>query len=362
MYTTACRNNNGDNGQFDNTFSSLSVSLFQSNINIENMLHNRRLFLLDATINIGRLALPMVSMVYSCSASAQSIPHGPDERSVIVAPYATSVEALIPAIRVRQMIDQSIDITKQLVKINNTEEQSLSSINPKTMMIASNQQEKDELLQHLQQLLLQKQNFTSLYDTNNSMMKSTPPSQQISSSYKQRYNENRAKLDALAQPGALLAQRGEIATWKRLQQKEYELEQNDEIRMALNIYMNNIVYTSKQYTLTVPNDVRKQMIRNEQLPDILQQVVPSDIDLRTLYRNMILTNMQDARAELQYQCRNRLATIENDNIQNQKQQHLSSFDVQELLYLLQQARDALQQWFNMIELNEITNAELAMTT
>ena len=137
-----------------------------------------------------------------------------------------------------------------------------------------------------------------------------------------------------------MVQRGEIATWQRLQQQEQILEEKDEIRAALNCYMNQIQYSTSQYTLTVPNDQRKQMIRTDTLPDVLQQVVPSDMDLRTLYRNMVLTSMQEARAELQYQwSRN------------------NEWDGNELLLLLRQAQAATHDWFQMIDPNEIRRAE-----
>jgi hypothetical protein len=329
---------------------------------------DRKSFLQDTIINIGQLhvLLPIVSVTTSSSCSAAvtvteqttSSSNGTDERSDIVAPFATSVEALIPAIRVRNMIDQCIDITKQIITVQQQQQQQ------------NEQRQVESLAEQLQQLLFEKQNFTSSYDVNTSI-----PSKRtgISTSYKERYDDNRSKLNLIQQPGALFVQRGEIATWERLQQKEYELEQNDEIRKALNVYMNNIIYSSKQYTLRVPANERKVMIRNDILPDILQQVIPSDIDLRTLYRNMVLTSIQDARAELQYQLKqyqlkqyDKKTTNNTRNNKQVEQQPSSSsssssidveLDVQELLYLLVQAHDALQQWFNMIDSNEIQRAE-----
>ena len=276
----------------------------------------------------------------SSSSSSLSEPIN-DSTTTTTIPYATSVQALIPAIRVRKNIDQSIQLTNEIMRWQQQQHQQKLTTNNTTQQ----DPEIATLLFQLQQLLLSPQNFTSNGMTTSAKSDDVvvvvgSSSTDIAKSYRDRYQENRSPLAIWSQPGAFLVQRGEIATWQRLRQQEQILEQQDEIRAALNCYMNQIQYSTSQYTLTVPNDQRKQMIRTDTLPDVLQQVVPSDMDLRTLYRNMILTSMQEARAELQYQwSRN------------------NEWDGNELLLLLRQAQAATHDWFQMIDPNEIRRAE-----
>jgi hypothetical protein len=271
-------------------------------------------------------------------------------------PYAISVRALIPAVRVRNMIDQSIQITKQIMTLQQQQESLRHSnqINKTTTATEGRNQEIMSLVEQLQQLLLQPQNFTALRAENDdkdsdAIVVVGSKTNGITKFYRDRYNENRAPLSIWAQPGAVIVQQGEIATWKRLQQQEESLAQKDEIRAAFNTYMNQIQYSTTQYTLTVPQEERKQMIRTETLPDLLRQVVPSDMDLRTLYRNMVLTSIQDARAELRYQMAQAMAASSSTTS--------SSWDGQELLHLLVQAQEATNDWFKMIDPDEIRRAE-----
>lgn len=280
-------------------------------------------------------------------------------------PYAMSASALVPAIRVRNMIDQAVRITTQigLLQQQQQQQQLLTSSLTTTETVSGSDQEMLLLISQLQQLLLQKQNFTSVHASNDNTGHSNTNGRVsplmngsgggIAKSYRDRYQENRSPLNLLAQPGALLVQSGEIATWKRLRQQEQSLEQNDEIRAAFNAYMNQIQYSTSQYTLSVPENVRKQMIRSDTLPDLIRQVVPSDMDLRTLYRNMVLTSVQDAKAELQYQFNNATTTTTTNTVASVK-----NFDGQELLQLLRQAQEATGEWFQMIDPDEIRRAEL----
>ena len=77
--------------------------------------------------------------------------------------------------------------------------------------------------------------------------------------------------------------------------------------------------------LTASPEVRKKMIREEQLPDV-KTVITADLDLRDLYRNKIQTTMEDAQAEL----------------------YSPNFDGVELVDLLQEASSACTTWFGFI--------------
>ena len=304
--------------------------------------------------------VPMVVVAAACAFPVAVVVCHAEEPST--APYAMSASALLPAIRVRNMIDQAVRITTQIGLLQQ-QQQFLTSSLTTTETVSGSDQEMLLLISQLQQLLLQKQNFTSIHASNDNTGHSNTNGRVsplmngngggIAKSYRDRYQENRSPLNLLAQPGALLVQSGEIATWKRLRQQEQSLEQNDEIRAAFNAYMNQIQYSTSQYTLSVPENVRKQMIRSDTLPDLIRQVVPSDMDLRTLYRNMVLTSVQDARAELQYQFNDATTTTTTTTTVAS----VKNFDGQELLQLLRQAQEATREWFQMIDPDEIRRAE-----
>jgi hypothetical protein len=321
-----------------------------------------------------------------------------DTKVPVAVPYARSVTALIPAIQVRNRINEAIRITKQIMVLLQQQQQpqtqssfaagttqlqqyTPSSKNtntgrtPEPPTHPPNEQIISFLLLQLQQLLSAKQSPSS---TENLIFKDATSERDknrlsnrnrfyrnsdttVAQLYRERYQDQRQSLDLWAQPGAYFVQRGEIATWRRLQQQEKQLEQYDEIRAAFNTYMNQIQYSTTQYTLTVPESQRKQMIRTDTLPDLLRQVVPSDMDIRTLYRNQILTCLQDARAELQYQMMMMISVPVVAAVDATLSSSLSKeqLDVQELLQLLLQTQEAINDWFNMIDPNEIRRAEEA---
>lgn len=262
-----------------------------------------------------------------------SIEGEPSQAAVAVLPYATSIQALIPAVRVRKMMDRSVGLTQQWLSLTEASTQ------------------RSEILQQLQELLLQKQNFMSNITMEPRKAfgtvrpdKTLPKAEMPSPSYLDLYNQRRNNLNLWEKPGAFFVQGGEIGTWKALKQKEFKREGADEIRAAMNLYTSNLVFTSTQYTLRVSKEKRSQMIREDRLPDILTQVVPSDMDLRDLYRNALLTAVQESRAELRYQ------------VSDANQE---TIDLTDLLQLLRQGQEALNQWFSFIDPKEVTDACLA---
>ncbi len=86
------------------------------------------------------------------------------------------------------------------------------------------------------------------------------------------------------------------------------------------------------------------MIREDRLPDI-KQVIQADMDRRYLYRNQILTTVEDLRAELTYQLKNKDGTT-----------ITSSNNPTELLELAQEAKAACDQWFSLIDDSDIAEA------
>jgi hypothetical protein len=105
------------------------------------------------------------------------------------------------------------------------------------------------------------------------------------------------------------------------------------VRAALNVYTANLQF-GDSYVLTASPEIRKQLIRNDALPDI-QTVVTADLDLRDLYRNTIQTAVDDICAELT----------------------LDQPDVVELQSLLWDAVRSLNAWFNFIDEPDIQAAE-----
>ena len=129
---------------------------------------------------------------------------------------------------------------------------------------------------------------------------------------------------------------GDNSQWRILRQRQSALEQANPLRRALNIYTNNLVFADN-YQLTADKQVRQTLIRNDALPNV-NAVVTSDLDLRDLQRNAVLQNMDDARAEIQYQLRQ------------------ETVDIQEVVMFLQAAENACNEWFALIPEEDVKQA------
>jgi hypothetical protein len=108
------------------------------------------------------------------------------------------------------------------------------------------------------------------------------------------------------------------------------------MRAAFNAYTNNLVF-GDGYQLNVQPDEKKNMVRNNALPDV-NSVVVSDLDLRDLYRNQILQNVDNAKAELQYQ------------------RKTGEIDVGEIVSYLCAAQAACIDWFGFIPKGDVDEA------
>lgn len=253
-------------------------------------------------------------------------------------PYAM-LESLLPATRVKQLIDESVTLAADLVKIQERDNGRLSP--ERDLQLTT-------ILGQLQLLLLQPQNFITSASSESKKASAVP--KQPAQSYLDAYERNRQPLNAFLKPSAMLVQRGEIDAWKRLKRKELEREEQDEIRAAFNMYTTSLTFTSVEYVLTVPKQVRSEMVRNDQLPDVLTQVIASDMGLRYLYRNDVLTAMQDSRAELRYIVEQRQRRKPDDE----------GVDGSDLLGLLRQAQEAANQWFALIDEGDVNEAKAAI--
>merc|ERR1719253_46583 len=256
---------------------------------------NRRLLIKDAAA--AAAALPLVVC-------------GNKQPVLAVAPFAP-VDTLLPAARVKVCIDDAVNIASSLVAEENMEI-------------------RKELLQKLDKLLLQPQQFT----------RGTTPidvPQQPAKSYLNAYAEYRKQVSILEKPGAALVQNGEIDAWRRLKREERAQEDADEIRAALNYYTSNLNFSADKFVLTGTSEEKSRMIRGDQVPDV-KLTIASDMGLRYLRRNEILTACADARAELRYQMRQDM------------------MEGQDLMELLLGAQRGCSQWFDLIDSKDAATA------
>lgn len=105
-----------------------------------------------------------------------------------------------------------------------------------------------------------------------------------------------------------------------------------------------------KFILTASKDERSKMIREDRIPDV-KTVIASDMGLRYLLRNDILTACDDARAELKYQLTN----------QTDGNNAAEKVDGQELLDLLLIAQSACTKWFDLIDEKNVQEALLIVS-
>jgi len=214
-------------------------------------------------------------------------------------PFAPK-EALLPAVRVRLTIDRAIVLTDSL----------------------SQGSDVTSILQELENLLLKPQNYVR------SLKLQGVPSKP-SDLYLESYKPMKGDLPFQR----ILIRQGDVDTWKNLKRSEKSRERENEILAALNAYTDFLSFSPDSYILNVDRATRSDMVRGDRLPAV-QQVITSDMGLRYLYRNQILTAIDDAKAELKY-----------------LSSHVSegAVDSGELLDLLKSAHDACDRWFGLID-------------
>jgi len=132
---------------------------------------------------------------------------------------------------------------------------------------------------------------------------------------------------------------GDKRQFQILRKRQRSLEKANKMRAAFNAYTNNLVF-GDNYQLNAAGEEKKRLIRSDALPNV-NAVVVSDLDLRDLYRNQVLQNMEDAKAELEYQL---------------KQQDEGMMDMGEVLVFLREAKLACQEWFRFIPEDDVKSA------
>lgn len=199
-----------------------------------------------------------------------------DSRSNQRKPWAPT-EALLPATRVRLLLNQAISITEEL----------------------ASWQESSSDIKKSQNDLSQQQ-----YDDTKKIL---------------------SRLESILAPPLTLS----------------DIKPNKSIRLAFDTYTAYLRYDDT-FIITAPPSEKKKMIREDRIPDV-KQVISADLDLRDLYRNEVITNVDEARAELRYQ----INQFERNN----------AFDCEEIRRLLESAKDACDCWFNLIAEEDVKEAE-----
>lgn len=243
-----------------------------------------------------------------------------------IAPYSAPatevrgpIELLRPATRVRLYINEAVDIGRSIQKKNSSDPLSL-----------------EELAQHFA-----KEPVTFLTPEESRLSKQYLEIDTSSSWQAARLRERETRGAEMGidyttpydRLNTVIQQWGDKRQFQILRSRQRQLEQANSIRAALNAYTNNLVF-GDAYQLNVQGDEKKNLVRQNALPDV-NSVVVSDLDLRDLYRNEILQNMENAKAELKYQ----LQTGETD--------------VGEILSYLLNAQTACNQWFGFIPAGDV---------
>jgi hypothetical protein len=253
-------------------------------------------------------------------------------------PFAP-LENLLPAIRVKLSIDSAIDLTRALVVA--------SERAPRTTNLEN---DNNTLLSQLKDLLLKQPQNKNIYVQSNLALQGVPS--KPADLYLKPYQSTKGDLPFQK----ALIRSGDVDAWKRLKRREKTLEQSNAIREALNAYTDALSFSGDSYLLRVDTQTKSSMVREDRLPDI-KQVITSDMGMRYLYRNQVLTAMDDVKAELEYQLK--LKEQQHEQQQQQaKEGSSSSLDDEwrDLLDLLVLASEAMDRWLSLVPSEDVKEA------
>jgi hypothetical protein len=242
-------------------------------------------------------------------------------------PYAP-LENLLPATRVKVLIDQAVETTATLIEKHQS---------------TGNTKDQQVLLEQLKSLLLEPHSFFKTRDEI-STSRTYLDNDTWNEWKKARQQETQRNFQISVHPATglneALEQWGERRQFRRLRRQQLALEKSNNIRAAFNAYTNNLVF-GESYILTASSEEKKRLIRQyNHLPDVTS-VIRSDLDLRDLFRNQVLTSVDDAKAELEFQLNNGDADI---------------MDLSELLAILREAQSSCNKWFEFVPENDFKEA------
>ena len=236
-------------------------------------------------------------------------------------PYAP-IEYLLPAARVRIYIDQAVELAQAIV--DNSQKRN------------DDPAREEQLIAKLRALLLEpRRSFMTKQESSaaNNYLEQETWTEWSKARRQQNLQQQLTSatvVDPLTALNESFEQWGEQRQFQRLRKQQLALERTNTMRAAFNAYTNNLVF-GETYLLTADSQDKSRLIRSyNQLPDVTS-VIRSDLDLRDLHRNQVLTAMDDAKAELELQS-------SSDN----------SFDGSELISLLKEAQSACSAWFGFV--------------
>jgi hypothetical protein len=226
--------------------------------------------------------------------------------TLLAAAPSAALDALLPATRVKRSIERSIKLVHE-AKEGST-----------------------DALEELKRIILEPQHYTK-------SLKLQGVPEKPADLYLESYRSMKGDLPFQQ----YLVRNGDVNTWKNLKRKEKEMESANEIRAAFNAYTDALLFSGDMYLLNVNKTTRSKMVREEKLPPV-KEVINSDMGMRYLYRNEVLSAMDEVKAELEYQ-----VSYQDDGIR---------LDLDELLRLLQLAKKACDDWFDLIDPSDVKQA------
>lgn len=243
-------------------------------------------------------------------------------------PFSPSLKNLVPSCRVRVYIDDLLQLTKSTQDSSSVQQGRWKDLEERLLLRPPTFLTEDEAMSS--EKYMQVKTWSS-WEKAQAQQKRADPF-------------NTVPIDPAKELNQAFEQWSEERQWKILRSRQQALERSNPMRAAFNAYTNNLVF-GESYVFTGSAEERKRRIRNNALPDVTA-VIRSDLDLRDLYRNQVLTAMDDAKAELQYQ----LTIIE------------ESRNPTDLMEILEQAKKSCDEWFRFVPEADVKEATaIAMT-
>lgn len=225
------------------------------------------------------------------------------------------IETLIPATRVKLNLDRLNEIANK-IKMGLVDANYVDTIEYKS------------LIEQLKALCLLRQNYTG-----DLKLQGVP--EKPADLYLDAYKPMKGDLPFQR----FLIVNGDVGTWKDLKKKEKDQERGNEVRAAFNAYTDALSFSGDSYILNVDKATRSTMVREDLLPDV-KQVITSDMGMRYLFRNQVLTAMDDLRAEMEYVNTHPAETI----------------DIDEIIKQINLAQTACNKWFSLIDSQDVNEA------
>ncbi|KAG7343230.1 hypothetical protein IV203_021175 [Nitzschia inconspicua] len=246
-------------------------------------------------------------------------------------PFAP-VSALLPATRARLWIEEAYQISTQL-RNNHDQYHTLERL--------------DHVLSHRPTLFRNGEKLAPRVSSTPLAQFTAKRSNLVASNRNQNVNSRdpfASGPSSLADKVSMALNQADVARqWGILQAQESRTESQNELRAAWNYYTQQLEFNPSSYEWTASAEEKKRRIRSDELPTP-QVVIVSDLDLRDLYRNQMLTALDDVYAEVQYQLKQGM----NGN----------GLEVTNTIDLMDQAHGACNKWFDMIDKRDVEEAQL----